>query len=267
MPTIFTNMWNAISNNGWKILATVLIIVVGLILIKIIKKSIMTILRKKEIDLVISKFVTSLISILLFFMLAVVVIGYLGIPTTPFITILGKVGLALALSLQDSISNLASGILIIVNKPFKANDYVSIDGTSGTVKKISIFKTELCDPDNKTIILPNNRVSNGIIINYSTQVTRRLVMNYSVSYGIDIDVVKNVLNKVVEDHPLILDDPKPLIRLNEQASSSLIFTMKVWVKNADYWDTFYDLNELVYKALQAANIEIPYNKLDVIIKK
>lgn len=263
MTKIWQDIVNFFTTNGWKIIAVIALIVLGLIAIKIILKLFKRIFRKKKIDDIVSYFITSVINIVLIILLIVAVFDVLGISTAPFVAVLGTVGLALALSIQDSLSNIASGIIIIITKPFRKGDYISVAGIEGSVEKISMLTTELLTYDNKKVVMPNNKVAKSEIINYSHQDIRRLDHKFNVNYGTDISVIKEVIGNVLRNHNKVLKDPEPVIRLAEYSDSSLVFVTKTWVKNSDYWTVIYDINEMVYEAFYQNNIEIPYNKLDV----
>ncbi|HIE54472.1 MAG TPA: mechanosensitive ion channel, partial [Chromatiaceae bacterium] len=194
-------------------------------------------------------------------------LGELGIQTTSFIAILGAAGLAVGLALQGSLANFAAGFLLIVFRPFKVGDVIEAAGVTGKVSDIQIFTTTLKTPDNKTIIVPNGKLGNDNIVNYSTQKTRRVDITVGVAYDSDLKKVRNILEKIVEEDQRILKEPAPQIVVGELADSSVNFFVRVWVNSADYWDVFFDTNEIVKMRLDEAGINIPYPTMDINLRK
>lgn len=263
MTKLWQDIINFFINNGWKIIAVASLIILGVIAIRLICRSLRRVFIRRHIDEIVSTFIVTVVNVILIIVLIVAVFDIMGISVAPFVAVLGTAGLALALSIQDSLSNVASGIVIIITKPFKKGDYVDIGGIAGSVDSIHMLTTHLITPDNKKIIMPNNKVAKSEITNFSMQDNRRVDFRFNVAYGSDIDSVKKVIDKVIKRHELILEDPLPQIRLIEHGSSSLVFVTRIWVKTPDYWSVFFDIQEQVYKAFRDNNIEIPYNKLDV----
>jgi len=177
--------------------------------------------------------------------------------------IIGAAGLAIGLALQGSLSNFAAGFLIIMFRPFKMGDYVEAGGESGVVTKISIFTTEFNSVDNKKIIIPNAQIMNGTITNYSAEETRRVDLSFGVGYEADIKKVKDILNGLITNHKLVLKDPESFVRLGNLGDSSIDFTVRIWVKTADYWAVYFDLTESAKEAFDKENINIPYPQMDV----
>jgi small conductance mechanosensitive channel len=190
-------------------------------------------------------------------------LGQLGVQTTSFITVLGAAGLAVGLALQGSLSNFASGVLIIIFRPFHVGDYIDGGGVSGVVKAIHIFTTTLTTPDNKRVIVPNTKIMGDNIINYSAEGTRRLDLTASISYGDSIDTAKAVLMDVLNKDPRVLNDPAPFVGVSAMAESSIDFAVRPWVKVADYWDVFFALNEAIKKRIEAEGLTIPFPQRDV----
>lgn len=186
------------------------------------------------------------------------VIAQLGIQTTSFAAILAAAGLAIGLALQGSLANFAGGILIMLFKPIKIGDFIEAQGLSGTVKEIEIFTTKLNTSDNKEIIIPNGALSNGNIINYSTESTRRVDFTFGVGYASDIKKTKEVIFSVLNAHPLILKEPAAAVNLSELGDSAINFFTRAWVKKEDYWTVKFEVLEQTKEALDAAGIEIPY---------
>lgn len=239
----------------------------GLLAIKIAVAIFRRVFNKAHLENIVKNFIVSTIKIILVLIYFIALLSILGVPTTSLIAILSAAGLAISLALTQSLSNLASGFIIITSKPFVEGDYVEIGSSAGSVERITIIHTILKTPNNIKIILPNSTVTTSNIVNYSTNTTRRLDITVSVAYGTDIELVKRVVRQVVEEHELVLKDPTPFIRLNAAASSSLDFALRVWVNRENFWDVNFDLREQIVKTLYENHIEIPYNQLDVTIKK
>lgn len=215
-------------------------------------------MEARDYDVSLKNFLMNLIGWILKIVLIIVVLGTVGIETTSFAAILAAAGLAVGLALQGSLANFAGGVLIMIFKPIKIGDFIEAQGKVGTVREIEIFTTKLTTPDNKEIIIPNGKLSNDNIVNYSALELRRVDMVFGVGYKSDIKQTKDLLMEQLNNHPLILKDPAPLVRLNELADSSLKFNVRPWVKNSDYWAVYYDIMESSKNALDAAGIDIPY---------
>ncbi len=218
---------------------------------------------KVEYDESLEKFISSLIVVSLKIVLFIVILGNLGIATTSFAAILAAAGLAVGLALQGSLSNFAGGVLILIFKPYKTGDFIEAQGVMGVVKQIEIFTTKLNTPDNKEVIIPNGSLSNGNIINYSTEENRRIDITMGVSYDADIKQTKDLLMKILTDHPKVLKDPEPAILLGELADSSVNFKVRPWVLTEDYWDVYFQIMETCKIELDKAGIEIPYPQMDI----
>ena len=241
-----------------KIITALVILVVGLFLIKLIINSAKKIMQKRDVDITLQKFLSNLGGWILKIILFITVISQLGVATTSFAAIIAAAGLAIGLALQGSLANFAGGVLIMIFKPFKIGDFIQAQGESGTVKEIEIFTTKLNTPDNKEIIIPNGKLSNDNIINYSTEDTRRVDLTFGVGYDSDIKKTKETILEVANSHPLILKDPAVAVNVSELADSSINFFTRCWVKSGDYWTVKFDMTEQVKEALDKAGIEIPY---------
>jgi small conductance mechanosensitive channel len=234
-----------------KVLMALAVLIIGLLIIKIFVNT-----TKK--DLTLQKFLINLLNWILKILLFITVVAKLGIETTSFAAILASAGLAIGLALQGSLANFAGGILIIIFKPIKIGDFIEAQGVSGSVKEIEIFTTKLNTTDNKEIIIPNGALSNGNIVNYSTEATRRVDFTFGVGYDSDIKKTKEVISHVINSHPLVLKEPAPAVNLSELAHSSIHFFTRGWVKKEDYWTVKFDVLERTKEALDAAGIDIPY---------
>ena len=246
------------STFGPKLIAAILIWIFGSWAVRIILKGLTKTMEKRDYDLSLKKFLTNLIRWGLKIVLIIVVLGTVGIETTSFAALLASVGLALGLALQGSLGNFAGGVLIMIFKPFKIGDLIEAQGQMGVVKEIEIFTTKLTGLSNKEIIIPNGSLSNGNIVNYTTEGTRRVDLIFGVSYDSDIKKTKEVLMTILTSHPKVLKEPAPSVNLLELADSSINFAVRPWCASADYWAVYFELTEQTKEALDAAGIEIPY---------
>ncbi|MEZ4798088.1 MAG: mechanosensitive ion channel [Flavobacteriaceae bacterium] len=243
---------------GIKVIGAILIWIVGSWAIKKIMKAIKTIMTKREYDESLQKFLLNLINWILKILLIITLLGTLGVPTTSFAAIIAAAGLAIGLALQGSLGNFAGGVLIMIFKPFKIGDLIEAQGELGVVKEIEIFTTKLTGLSNREIIIPNGALSNGNIINYTTEGTRRVDLNFGVGYESDIKKTKEVLMNVLTSNPLVLKEPAPTVNVSELADSSINFAVRPWCKSEHYWDVYFGITEQTKEALDAAGIEIPY---------
>lgn len=266
MEELLKKLVEWVSLFGLRLIAALAILVIGLFIAKLMRKFIDKIMKKKKVDSTISTFVSSLVYTLLVVFIILAALSKLGVQTTSFIAVIGAAGLAIGLALQGSLSNFAAGFLMLILRPFKVGDYVSAGGVSGTIYKINIFMTEFKTPDNKKIIVPNSRVMNDTITNYSAEKTRRVDFTFGVGYEDDIKKVSKILKEIVERHKKILKDPAPLVRVSELADSSVNLTVKVWVKTEDYWTVYFDITEQVKLTFDKNGISIPFPQMDVHIK-
>jgi small conductance mechanosensitive channel len=248
---------------GIKLIAAIAILIIGNIIAKNIRKLILKLMDKRKVDKAISSFISSLAFSALWVFVILAALSQLGIQTTSFMTIIGAAGLSIGLALQGSLSNFASGFLIILFRPFKVGDYVEAGGVAGSISKISIFTTDFTTPDNKKIIVPNSQIMNGTITNYSAEKTRRVDFTFGVGYEMDISRVKDIMNNIIKGHKLILKDPEPFVRLGNLGDSSIDFTVRVWAETEDYWTVYFDLVEKVKEEFDKAEINIPYPQMDV----
>lgn len=253
---------------GIKVLAAILIYLIGAWLIKKIKGMLKRIFDKKGTDAAIASFTMSIVSIALTIILIIVTIGTLGIDTTSFAALLAGGGMAIGMALNGTVQNFAGGIMILIFKPFKSGDYIEAQGFAGTVSEVTITSTKLTTVDNRIIIIPNGALSNGTINNYSDQKFRRVDLTVDVEYGTSSDAVKAVLHSIVKEDARILSEPaEPFIALSSLKDSSIQFTMRLWVISSDYWGVYFDTTEKVYNELPKNGINFPFPQLDVNIKQ
>ena len=260
-----------IVNFGLKVIAAIILYIVGAWLIRKIKRMLARIFERKKTDSAIASFVQSIASIALTIILIISIVGTLGIDTTSLAALLAGGGMAIGMALNGTVQNFAGGIMILIFRPFKAGDYIEAQGYGGTVSEVNITSTKLTTTDNRVIIIPNGILSNDTINNFSQNTMRRLDITIDVEYGTSADHVKTILTDIINKETRILNietgaPADPVIALSCLAASSVQFVIKVWVKSADYWTTNYDLLETIYKELPENNIEFPYQKLDVTVK-
>ena len=257
--------WGA--TTGFKLILGIIIIYIGFKIINKFVKRVMTILEKREVDITISKFLRSLMTVSLKVILVLPVLGYWGIQLSGIAAIVASAGVAIGLALQGSLSNFAGGFIILFIRPFKVGDYIETSTYGGVVEQIGLFYTQLVTFDNKQILIPNGSLSNGSLINYSAKSTRRVDLIFSVGYENDISKVKSILNKIVEHHKLILNDPKPFIGVNAHNTSSIDFVLKAWCNTENYWGVYHSLLEEVKITFDKENISIPYPQMDLHLKE
>lgn len=248
---------------GTRIIGAILIFVIGKMAVGIAKNVIVKLMRKSKQDETLTAFVASISGVALLAFVVVAALGHLGIQTASFVAIIGAAGLAVGLALQGSLSNFASGVLLIIFKPFKLGDYIEGGGIAGVVEEIGIFTTILRSPDNKTIIVPNAKMTGDNIVNYSTKPERRVDLVAGVSYSDDLDKVRATLESILAANPKVLKTPAPQIAVKELADSSVNFIVRPWAKTVDYWDVYFQTQEAIKKEFDKANISIPFPQQDV----
>tara|TARA_R110001592_G_scaffold281911_1_gene549522 strand:- start:14360 stop:15232 length:873 start_codon:yes stop_codon:yes gene_type:complete len=252
---------------GPKLIAAIVVWVIGSWVIKLLLNGLNRVMIKSNVDASLRPFLNSLTGMILKVMLAISVLGMLGIEMTSFVAILAAAGLAVGLALSGTLQNFAGGVMILLFKPFKVGDFIDAQGHSGSVKEIQIFNTILKTGDNKTIILPNGGLSTGSMINFSTEAKRRVDWTIGIAYGDDIDKARAVIKKLCDADARILKDPEVAIVVSALADSSVNFTVRAWVQAPDYWGVFYAMNENVYKTFATEGLSIPFPQMDVHLHK
>jgi small conductance mechanosensitive channel len=248
---------------GLKIVAAIAIFIIGRMVIGLLIRMVRRLLKRSNADETLVKFLLSLTRIALLTFLFIMVLGALGVQTASFIAIIGAAGLAIGFALQGSLSNFASGVMLIIFRPFKAGDYVEAGGTAGVVELIAIFNTTMMTPDNKKVIIPNSKITGDTITNYSANDTRRVDMVFGIGYGDDIKKAKDTLMQIATSDSRVLKDPAPVVAVLELADSSVNFVVRPWVKTADYWNVYFDLTEKVKLTFDQQGISIPFPQTDV----
>ena len=263
MQEIFKQIGSYISEYGFKLLLAICIVVVGCCIAWIIGFLLKKILLKTRLDGAMLTFIVSILRIAIIVGAVLLAASVLELSTSGLLVSLGTVALAVGLALKDSFASLANGILIIINKPFRRGDFVSINGIEGKVHNIKLLTVELITFGNLKIVMPNNTVLNGNVINYSALAIRRVDMTFSVAYGSDMDKVEAVLRKIAEEHPLVLKSMKINIYMDSHDNSAITYAVKVWANNGDYYGVSHSFPRLVYDAFEKEGIQIPFNQLDV----
>ena len=248
---------------GMRILGFLLILIIGMWLAKVIKTGLVKVMQKKDLDPTLIKFLASLVHIAVKAFVVIAALGKLNVQTASFIALLGAAGLAIGLALQGSLANFASGVLMIIFKPFALGDFVEAGGATGAVEEISIFTTVINSPDNKKIIIPNAQVMGGNITNFNANGTRRVDLVAGIGYGDDIDKAKGVLDSILAADDRILKTPPPTVAVVEMADSSVNFVVRPWCTGADYWDVYFDTTEAIKKRFDEEGISIPFPQRDV----
>lgn len=252
---------------GINIVMALVIFIVGRIVVGLIVGGLGKLLARSKHDDMLIDFVKAIVSAILTVFVVIAALDKLGVNTTSFAAILAAAGLAIGLSLQGSLQNFASGVMLLIFRPFKSGDYVEAGGTSGSVKSISIFTTTIVTPDNKLILVPNGNIYGGNIVNYSAKETRRVDMVFGIGYDDDLRKAKSLLEKMIDEEDRILKDPTPQVAVSELGDSSVNFVVRPWVKSADYWGVKFDFTEAVKLRFDEEGISIPYPQMDVHLHK
>ncbi|MFH1490397.1 MAG: mechanosensitive ion channel domain-containing protein [Pseudomonadota bacterium] len=263
MEGIMGRVWELCTFYGLKIIAAIVIFIIGRWVAKLLKNAAEKVMKKRGVEPTVISFTVNLIYIALLVFVFLAALGKLGVQTASFVAVIGAAGLAIGLALQGSLANFAAGFLMIIFRPFKVGDFIEGAGVSGTVEAIHIFTTQLKTPDNKTVIVPNAKLTSDVITNFSAKDTRRVDMVFGIAYGADIDQAKRIISEVLEKDERVLKDPPPKIAVKELADSSVNFVVRPWVKRTDYWDVHFDTTENIKKRFDAGSIGIPFPQRDV----
>lgn len=263
---ILNTIVNWATSTGIKLLIALIVLFISFKIVNLIARRIEKAASKRNTDKTIMRTLCYILKLGSKIIITVCLVGYVGIDTSGITALIASLGVCVGLAVNGALSNLAGGVLIILTRPFRVDDYIEAQGFSGTVEDIHITNTKLRTPDNKIIYIPNGSLSSGPITNYSLQDTRRVDEVFSIAYSADFEKAKRIISDICENHPLVLKDPEPFIRMSEHAASSINVTMRVWTKNADYWTVKFDILEAVKAKFDAEGIEIPFDQMDVHIK-
>lgn len=248
---------------GIKLAISLAILLIGYWLtghiVRLVKKR----LNKTKLDAMLVDFLGKILKAVLLLMVVIAALSQLGVDTTSLIALSGAAGLGIGLAVKDSLQNFASGVMLILLQPFKKGDLVEIAGISGVVDQVNLFSTQMHTDDNREIIVPNSKIYGDTITNYSARDTRRVDMTFRIGYGDDLKKAKQILEHLVQSDERILETPAPVVALAELGDSSVNFTVRAWVKSADYRNVLWDMNEKVKLMFDNAGISIPYPQMDV----
>ncbi|MBE6574016.1 MAG: mechanosensitive ion channel family protein [Ruminococcaceae bacterium] len=247
-----------------KLIWALFIFGVCLIAMKFVLRFVRRSCQRGKLDDSYTGYIVTVAKIALYFVAIIICLDIVGVPISSFLAVLSVAGLALSLSVQDLLSNLISGFVIVVTKPFGSDDYVEIADKSGRVAAIGFMHTTLLTPDNKTIYIPNHEICATHIVNYTREPTRRVDIKIGVSYDNNAEEVKNAVQRAFRDvGDMIYKDPAPFVGLNEYGASSVNYVIRVWCDNGNYWDVYYKLNELIREKFNEDGIEITYDHINV----
>ena len=253
-------------STGMKLLVSAVVLLVSFKLINWLGKKILADGEKKNADKTVLKTFVYVGKIAAKCLVAVCLVGYLGIDTSGITALIASFGVCVGLAVNGALSNLAGGVLILITRPFKVDDFIEAQGVSGTVADIHITYTNVVTGDNKVVHIPNGALSAGTIINYSEKETRRVDFDFSIAYSADFEKAKKIVMAILEAHDLVLDDPAPFVRVSAHGASAVEIKARAWTKSADYWTVYFDVLEDVKTAFDKTGIEIPFNQLDVHVK-
>lgn len=246
------------------LLFALILAVLGFVVIKLAIVMLKKALGRSRLDPIAASFLISLLRAVLYVILGVMILSQLKVPMSSIVAALGTAGLAIGLAMKDSLSNVAGGFILMFNRPFKAGDFVEINGSEGMVDQITILYTKLLTTDNKAVLIPNGTVASATITNYTQEELRRLEMKFSVSYDSDVKTALSLLIKCAEDSPLSLDAPEqPFARICAYEDSCVKLMLRVWVRSENYWELFYQLNAIVRDAFDSSGISIPFPQADI----
>jgi small conductance mechanosensitive channel len=248
---------------GIKLALALAIFYIGRMVVAAVVGFIHKMLASRGMDEILVDFITSILRWVLLLFVIIAALSQLGIDTTSLVALLGAAGLAIGLSLQSSLSNLAAGVMLIIFRPFTKGDFVEAGGATGVIDKISIFTTTMTTPDNKEVIVPNGAIIGGNITNFSARPTRRVDMTFGISYDDDIRKAKKILEDILANDERVLKDPAPVVALSALADSSVNFVARPWARSEDYWALLWDTTEKVKTRFDEEGISIPYPQMDV----
>ncbi len=250
-------------NVGVKIIISIIVLIISFKIINFVTKKITKRLEARKADATLSRVLVNVTRLSLKILIVLCLVGYLGVQTSSIAAVITSFGVGVGLALQGTLSNFAGGIIIVLMRPFKLDDFIIAQGEKGTVEDIKLFYTTLRTPDNRVVFIPNGSLANGVIVNNSIKDIRRLDIVMSVSYDSNVDLAKNLLKKCMNDNNLVLKDQPIFAEVTEYANSSIDITTRCWIKNSDYWTVNFQLLKDFKDAFDENHIDIPFNQLDV----
>lgn len=248
---------------GINIVMAIAIFVIGKSIVGVLVSLSKKVMTKAKVDNILINFIASIIRTLLLLFVVIAALDQLGVNTTSMIALIGAAGLAIGLALQGTLQNLASGVMLIVFRPFSDGDFIEAAGVAGVVEEIGIFSITMRTGDNREIIIPNGEIYGGTITNNSRRDTRRVDMVFGIGYDDDLLLAKEILNRILSEDERILADPKPTVAVGALADSSVNFNVRPWCKTSDYWGVYGDIHEKVKLTFDAEGISIPYPQMDI----
>lgn len=261
------SIWNTIVNffrgNVWNIVTFILVLVFGIIAIKLFLNIMKRMFRRTHMEPIAVGFIMAIVKFLLYLVLVLVLLEILGIGITWIVTAFSAVFLAVGLALQNNISNLANGIIIVSSGMFKKGDYIAVDGVEGSIAQINFLYITLVTPDNKRITIPNSKILNDIVTNYDSNNTRRVNFEFEVAYENDVELVKQTVIECMKSNGLVRLDPEPFCRMKSMGDNNLLFVARCWCDREDYWTVYFDITETVFNEFKRRGIAIAYNQLEV----
>ena len=261
---------NLLSESVWiliKVLIALAIYFVGRWIVRRIIHLLDAVCERRRVDVSLRSFLRNTVRVVFTLLLVLIVVSTLGVNVTSLIAVFSAATLAIGMALSGTAQNFAGGVMILLMKPYRIGDYISAQGQSGTVREIKLFSTVITTVDNQTIYIPNNSIATAIIDNYSTADVRRVDWTVGISYGDDVDVARKAVLSMLAADPRVLPDPAPVVWVAALADSSVNLSIRAWVKNADYWNVFFEHNEQFYKELPKAGINFPFPQMDVHLTK
>ena len=263
MEQIIDKIYEWAALYGTKVIGAIVILALGRILVGVFARLFRRLLEKGKADVTLTRFLVSLTRIALMTFVVIAALGTLGVQTASFVAIIGAAGLAIGFALQGSLSNFASGVMLIIFRPIKRDDLVEVAGKLGVVKEIHIFNTILRTVDNKRVIVPNSKVTGDIIVNYSAEGILRVDMEFGISYGDHIPKAKEILENILASDPRVLKEPAYTVAVKELGESSVNFVVRPYVKVEDYWDVYFSVTEKVKMSFDEQRISIPFPQRDI----
>ncbi len=252
---------------GLRVLIALAIILIGFRIVRMLRGGMKKSFDRMGMDLSVSKFLLSVIEVGLYALVAFIAADELGIPSASIIALLGSAGLAVGLSLQGSLANVAGGIVLLIMRPFSVGDYIICGGVEGVVQSIGLMYTTLMSGDNRAITIPNGNVANSTVVNVTVQEKRRVDIQVGIGYGSDIKTAKEILSAIYEAHPLILQEEGITVYVSDLGDSAVVLGARGWSNSEDYWTARWDILEQIKQRFDEAGIEIPFQQVDVNVKK
>lgn len=243
---------------GKHILIAGVLFVVGRFIVRMLNRVVSKMLQRRHVDAGVQTFLRSLVNIVLNILLVITVIGALGVNTTSFAALLASAGVAIGMALSGNLQNLAGGLIVLLFKPYRVDDFIEVQGVQGKVREIQIFHTILVTVDNKVVYIPNGSTSSAVIVNYSREATRRVEWTIGIDYGEDVERARTAITDVLEADSRVLKEPAPFVAVSTLADSSVNIVVRVWVATENYWDVYHDTYRRIYDTFNGKGINFPF---------